>query len=167
MMTKKFSTIRYLVHILKTDSEPVIITKKSGSGSTSQNHCIFTAENPQPHPLAAGLLLKNDLMYQDEDFIEDSLQAWLDFRDVYLKRILAKEGDLVCAYCSKPHLEIGGKEPKDLAINNTNPNLATIDHILAKANGGAKYDESNLCVACKKCNTSKGVKPVELFMQKK
>ena len=40
-----------------------------------------------------------------------------------------------------------------------NPNKkyaeATIDHIHPQAKGGKKYDESNLCVACRKCNERK------------
>ena len=151
---------------LVPNSEAVVISKFSSSGRTSQNHIIFTADNPHIKSLAAGVLLKNDLMYQDADFLEDDMWTWLEFREHYLKKQLTLKGDLVCVYCGKPHLEIGGRTPKDLILNNKNPNLATIDHILALSQGGAKYDENNLCVSCKKCNGKKGSKSVELFVQK-
>jgi 5-methylcytosine-specific restriction endonuclease McrA len=146
--------------------EVVTLTKKSNSGSTSVNQVIYTAANPHIKSLAAGLLLKNELMLQDVDYLEDELWIWLEFRERYLKKQLALHGDLVCVYCGKPHLEIGGRTPKDLILNNKNPNLATIDHILALSEGGARYDENNLCVACKKCNGKKGSKPVEQFKKK-
>lgn len=144
----------------------VILSKKSSSGMTSCNHVIFTAENPHIQSMAASLLLRNELMFQDVDFIEDSMWVWLEFRERYLKKQLALHGDLVCKYCGKPHLEIGGRTPKDLILNNKNPNLATIDHIVALANGGERYNENNLCVACKKCNGKKGTKPVEVFIKR-
>jgi len=116
--------------------------------------------------MAAGLLLRNKLLYQDVDFVEDSFWTWLKFRDEYLKKILKQKGDLVCSYCGKPHLEVGGLTPQELIQNNKNPNLATIDHITALANGGAKYDETNLTVSCKNCNKNKGTKEVGAFKEK-
>jgi len=145
---------------------PIILSKKSHSGSTVQNQIIFTANNPHIQSPAADLLLRNELMFQDVDYLEDNLWIWLEFRERYLKKQLALHGDLVCKYCGKPHLEIGGRTPKDIILNNKNPNLATIDHMVALANGGEKYNENNLCVACKKCNGNKGAKPIEVFTQK-
>lgn len=139
------------------------ITRKSSSGRTVHNHFIFESDNPHPQSWAARLLLKNELRIQDVDYLADELWVWLEFRENYLKEVLAKEGDLVCKYCGKPHLEIGGRTPEDLEINNKNPNLATVDHIIALDNGGEKYDKNNLCVACKKCNGKKGTKSIELF----
>jgi len=145
----------------------VTLTKKSSSGNTSRNHLIYFDENPHQKSLAALLLLNNELMYQDEDFILGDLATWLEFREQYLTKKLAENGDLVCKYCGKNHLEIGGRAPKDLAVNNKNPNLATVDHIVALSEGGEKYNEKNMCVCCKKCNSKKGSKPAEAFKPKK
>lgn len=153
--------------IIHTQEELVILSKKSGSGSTVQQHIIFSADTPHIQSLAAGLLLRNELMLQDVNYLNSDFLSWLEFREQYLKKQLELHGALICAYCGKPHLEIGGRTPKDLFLNNKNPNLATIDHITALANGGEKYNEKNLCVSCKKCNRKKGTKSVEKFMKNK
>lgn len=142
----------------------ITLTRKSKSGSSSQNHIIFTEENPHPNSLAASILLKNDLMIQDEKLLE--LCTWLKFREEYLNKILKQKGDLVCKYCGKQHLEIGGRELKDFHGNNKNKNLATIDHINPLSNDGKKYDETNMCVDCKKCNGKKGNKNIDEFINK-
>jgi hypothetical protein len=154
---------------MTTDKNPVVFTKTSKSGTTTQNDFIFPVEDPHPHSLAAALLLRNFFRLQDVDYLEDtrSLEVWLEFREIYLKKILERDGDLVCKYCGKIHLEVGGRTPEDLKRNNKNPNLATIDHIQALANGGERFNEKNLAVACKKCNKDKGTKSVEDFNPKK
>lgn len=81
-----------------------------------------------------------------------------------MNKKLKENGELICAYCGKKHLEIGGKTAKDLRENNKNPKLATVDHIRALSEGGEKYDEKNCVVACKKCNSRKGSKPICLFL---
>lgn len=146
--------------------EPIVLSKKSSSGATSQNHVIFTKDNPHIKSMAAGLLLKNKLMLQDADYIESDYNTWLKFRENYLNKQLELHGDLVCKYCGKPHLEIGGKTPDEVMKNNKNPNLATVDHIIPLSEDGEKYNERNLCVACKKCNREKGNMPVGLFLEK-
>jgi 5-methylcytosine-specific restriction endonuclease McrA len=150
-----------------TDGVLVILSRKSNSGSTVEQQIIFSADTPHQKSLAAGLLLKNELMLQDVDYLENDLWVWLEFREQYLKEQLELHGDLVCAYCGKPHLEIGGRTPQDLILNNKNPNLATIDHIVALANGGEKYYEKNLCVSCRECNQKKGTKPLYIFLENK
>lgn len=152
--------------IIHTQEEPVILSKKSSRGNTVQQHIIFSTA-PHIQSLAAGLLLRNELMLQDVNYLNSDFLSWLEFREQYLKKQLELHGALICAYCGKPHLEIGGRTPKDLFLNNKNPNLATIDHITALANGGEKYNEKNLCVSCKKCNRKKGTKSVEKFMKNK
>ena len=142
-----------------------IITKTTKSGSTKINNIVFEG-SPYEKSLASYIFLKEELLFQDVDFLNDELKIWLEFREAYLNKILKKEGDLVCAYCGKKHLEIGGKNPQDLPINNKNPKLATIDHIVPLTENGPKYDEENLCVACKKCNTRKGSKSAVHFKEK-
>ncbi|MEQ9622183.1 RNA-guided endonuclease IscB [Coleofasciculus chthonoplastes] len=41
-----------------------------------------------------------------------------------------------------------------------------VEHIHPKAKGGTNRI-SNLCLACEKCNTKKGIKPIEQFLKKK
>lgn len=145
---------------------PTIITRgTSKTGKTIQQHIIFPNNFPHPKSLAALLLLNNDLFAQDETFMNDDLTSWLEFRENYLKQQLQENEDLICKYCGKPHLEIGGRTPSDLILNNKNPNLATIDHIVPLTEGREKYNPKNLCVACKKCNKDKGAKSAEQFMK--
>lgn len=147
----------------------IITFDNSSSGLTKQNHVIYNDENPIPESLASAILLKEELIKQDETHIEKErdYKKWLEFREEYLKEVLDEKGDLVCAYCNKPHLEIGGRSKKELALNNKNPNLATIDHIHALSKGGARYDKKNLCVSCRDCNKDKADKPAETFVPKK
>jgi 5-methylcytosine-specific restriction endonuclease McrA len=104
---------------------------------------------------------------QDEDYIEStgSLWKWLDAREVYLKRREEQNGgNLVCDYCGRERLEIGGKKPEDLNKNNKNPNLATIDHIHPLADEGEQYNENNMCVSCKTCNRKKSKRSLEDYL---
>ena len=141
---------------------------RSKTGATIQQHIVFVDQDPHPNSLASLVLLNYDFRIQDVDFLkqEDDLAFWLEFREIYLLEQLNLHGDLVCTYCGKKHLEIGGKTNVDLILNNKNPRLATIDHIVALANGGEKYNKKNLCVACKRCNGKKGTKHVETFKNK-
>jgi len=75
----------------------------------------------------------------------------------YLERKIEKQGDLVCEFCGKEHLEIGQILPSKLRLNNKNKNLATIDHLLAKSKYPLlEYKEYNFAVSCKVCNRNKG-----------
>lgn len=147
---------------------PSIIKYKSSPKATTAQYHIILEDVPHPQSMASAILLREYLKAQDIDYINsiDSLSAWLEFREKYLVKTFMATGDLVCAYCGRPHLEIGGRNPEDLHKNNRNPNLATIDHITALSNGGNKYDENNLCVSCKKCNNKKNNKDVEAFKAK-
>ena len=35
---------------------------------------------------------------------------------------------------------------------------ATVDHVVARANGGSEYDPANLVACCRRCNSRKGGK---------
>jgi len=147
-----------------------VITKNSGSGRTKQNQIILCDKNAYIKSRAAYLLLRNKLMFQDEDYLEElnSLWDWLDFREEFLLEEQKKMGgNLKCHYCPKDHLEIGGKRPEDLAANNKNKRLATVDHVLATSEGGKKYDKSNMVVSCRKCNGKKSNKSYEDFVDEK
>ena len=119
-------------------------------------------EDPHVKSLASAILLKMHYLFLDDT--RDNYNVWLKFREHYLISQKLTKGDLVCHYCGKVHLEIGGRRPEDNGPNNKNPNLATIDHVVPLSKGGNKYDESNLVVACKKCNKKKAAKDVNEFV---
>jgi len=147
----------------------IIIKKSSGSGRTVQRQIVYCDKTASVKSRAAYVLLRDKLLMQDEDFIENckNLWDWLDIREVYLKRIQKENnGNLRCDYCGREYLDIGGKRPQDLEVNNKNKNLATVDHIIAKVDGGDKYNEDNMCVACKKCNGKKGKLTLENFLDR-
>jgi hypothetical protein len=106
---------------------------------------------------ASYILLREKLSELDDEFLneKEELVKWLLFRENLLKEKLEKEKELICVYCGKRHLEIGGRTAKDLRDNNKNPKLATIDHVNPLSNGGKKYDPKNCVVSCKKCNKRK------------
>ena len=103
-------------------------------------HTVLTRT---PHISSLGALVLLNRQLRDQELAE-----WLAFRDIYLAKQREIHGDLICVYCGKPGLLEEG-------ANNV---LATIDHIIPKCEGGSKFDEENLCVACFKCNQKKGRK---------
>ena len=112
---------------------------------------------------SAYILLREKLSELDDEFLNEKVE-WLNFRENFLKKQLKNDKELVCVYCGKRHLEIGGKTAKDLRENNKNPNLATVDHIKPLSEDGEKYNEENCVVSCKKCNNKKDSKPICLFL---
>jgi hypothetical protein len=80
----------------------------------------------------------------------------------YLRKRLKEDKELVCVYCGKKPLHLipadKKKTKKDLH------SLATVDHIVARSNGGDPYDERNVCVACHPCNNRKGSRSVNEFI---
>lgn len=144
-----------------------ILFNVSRTGATKQNHIIID-ENVNIKSLAALVLLNEDLKYQDEDYIEKTseLQNYLNKRYYYLSTILCNNGDLVCKYCGKHHLEVGHRLLRYSILDSKNDKLATIDHIVPKsAHLIDPMDENNWCVSCKNCNKEKGSKSVEEFIK--
>lgn len=145
----------------------IVFSRKTRNGGTKINDIIYHEFDASIKSRAAYVLLSEKLHAQDEDFLAktDSLWVWLDAREVYLKKRQEKNnGNLVCDYCGKEHLEIGGKRPQDLIKNNKNKNLATIDHIHPLSDEGEKFNEENMCVSCKTCNKKKGKISLEDFL---
>ena len=143
------------------------ITKSSRKNADKISEIIYDEVNASIKSRAAYVLLRNKLHLQDEDYINrlGGLWKWLDVREVFLtRRQKENSGNLVCDYCGKEHLEIGGKKPEDLSKNNKNSQLATVDHIHPLVNDGEKYNEENMCVSCKKCNRTKGEKSLEDYL---
>ena len=93
-----------------------------------------------------------------------------EFLGIYLKKrrkfLFTKkglnDGNLVCEYCGKEHLDVGLNDvtsKKNRSINSWNKNLATIDNFFP-VNGHNKlfWNTDNWVVACKKCNNKKADK---------
>lgn len=129
---------------------------KSKTGNTKCNHIIYN-ENVSIKSQSSLILLNEYLAEQDEDNLNAKLelQEYLNKRHTFLENEL-KKGDLVCHYCGKEHLEIGFREIELSNLNNKNPKLATIDHVIPVSSGIDFLDETNWVVSCKKCNNRKG-----------
>ena len=67
---------------------------------------------------------------------------WRRFRKQVLARHRASNGYLCPGYETAPHLA----------------DRLGVDHIVARANGGAMYDEANVQVLCSECNGRKGTR---------
>lgn len=106
---------------------------------------LILIEDPHVKSRAAFLRLRKKLIVADDS----SRAYWLRFRLQLLTTWLAERGDLVCHYCGKPHLLI-----EDYDVNK----VATLDHVMPLAKGGARYDVDNLVVACSPCNAKKADK---------
>ena len=77
-------------------------------------------------------------------------KGWLRFRLETLERWQAERGSLHCHYC--------GLGPLVIDTDNRDPMVATLDHRIPRAKGGAEFDLNNLVVACSPCNQKKGDK---------
>ena len=105
---------------------------KSTTGNTRFTHVIYNEDDVSSKSLSSLILLNDYLRERDEDFLskENELQEYLNRRYLFLLRTKRREGDLVCHYCGKEHLEVGYRHAKLANLNNTNPRLATIDHVI-------------------------------------
>jgi len=125
----------------------IIVKRVSRTGLVTVQETVFCEDDADIKSRAAYVLLCNKLHYQDEGYLSrtEHLWQWLDTREVFLtRRQKENNGNLVCDYCGKGHLDVGGKKPEDLRANNVNKNLATVDHIQALYNEDAKFDEANM-----------------------
>jgi hypothetical protein len=137
------------------------ITKSRKHDKVKFNDLIYV-DYPHINSRAGYILLRHYFFFQGPHF--DEMNKWLNFRHIYLSKVLKKEGDLVCHYCGETHLVIGHRDVHLMAKNTRNKKLATIDHINPLGGGGNKYDESNFVVSCKKCNNKKADKPYDEYM---
>lgn len=68
-----------------------------------------------------------------------------------LRRYLRRRDGNLCCWCHEPMLfglkRAEGEKP--------NPEMATLEHIIPKAGGGAKWDAANLALAHQRCNTTR------------
>jgi 5-methylcytosine-specific restriction endonuclease McrA len=107
-------------------------------------------------------LLYNKLRAEDdsEDWATE-LKRWLPFRKELLQEH-KEEDKLRCAYCGRDDLVEGYHEFEKKHLNMKIPNLATIDHIHPLSLGGKKYHKPNCCVSCRRCNSKKGNKLINV-----
>lgn len=133
------------------------ITHKSNRGKTRHTDIIFFEVN-DAKSLASYVLLKDQLMKQDEDYIERGrlIAKRINFSREYLLEMQREKGSITCTYCGKTDLVIELQEMKV-----PNDRLATVDHIVPKSRGGAHYDRRNIAPCCGTCNTKKGNKMLE------
>lgn len=100
----------------------------------------------EPHPQSRGMLvLLCRALLRKVAF--RGYQGWLRFRLELLERWQSERGELRCHYCSKGPLMI--------EVDNKHPMVATLDHVIPRSKGGANMNESNLVVACYRCNQKK------------
>lgn len=131
-----------------------IITHKSKTGSTKQQHVLYG--EPTSGTLADYMLLKEDYKSKDIDHILKDIgwQVRLFYHfNFLLKRMIDCDNNLVCVYCGQEHLVIqpvGMVVPKDI--------MATVDHFTAKGKGGDHFNEDNMVVSCSDCNGKKADK---------
>lgn len=143
--------------------QPQRIINKSSSGSTIFMNSIFM-EPSSSKCFSSLLLLTNWYKELDPDEIEKRERRFrlIALSRDFLSSVLEKDGHLKCTYCSKDNLQIefeGMKVQKNI--------MATTDHIVAISKGGAIYDYENLCVACFYCNSKKGDKDLQTFLNKR
>lgn len=137
------------------------IVKSSSSGRTKEIEIVYFDENLSSKSRAAYILLKDELRFQDVDYIEtlSFRSEEIEFSRNYLTKEKELNGDLVCSYCGRPHLEI---EYEGMLIPERKK--ATVDHIVPVSKGGDKFSPKNIRVACSPCNTKKGDKDVNIFL---
>ena len=139
-----------------------IIELGQSKGRMIKKRITIHIDNPHTKSRAAYEILKEKLTFNDVDYHD--IHEWLEFREIYLLKQKALNGGILkCHYCPKEGLDIGGRStPQELAKNNKNKNLATIDHVIPLSKGGERYNEKNLVVSCKKCNQKKDNKILKL-----
>lgn len=112
---------------------------------------IIKHEDCSIKSLASLILLRNDLLQQDEDYITADWRTQVEFNTRFLKFKLIEKGVLTCVYCQKTNLFIN----EDFNRDPPKEFLATADHVIPKVKGGAPMSYSNLVVACWTCNKNK------------
>jgi len=128
-------------------------------------HLIDVSE-PHIQSPASYLLLKNIYKLRERKEGRTAVpewRRWLTYRNKYLKKQKKlNKGNLVCSYCGTQYLDANTNNP----FRKRERRDATVDHIVAQANGGDKYSEDNMCVCCSGCNGRKKDLSVEEFKRR-
>jgi 5-methylcytosine-specific restriction endonuclease McrA len=82
-------------------------------------------------------------------------KAWNKARRSFLDVEFKKHGTLTCHYCHRTDLKKKDKQSH---------NVATVDHVIAKSNGGNELSHANFVVACNTCNRKKSNQSVDKFI---
>lgn len=106
--------------------------------------------SPHPQSLAALVLLTKKLAPRPISY-----KTWLKYRKHLLKKMQREVGVLRCFYCHKGPLK---------AHTDDDNELATLDHVKPLSKGGERFHSSNIVVACYRCNSRKGSKDVNEFL---
>jgi 5-methylcytosine-specific restriction endonuclease McrA len=131
---------------------------QGGSERKRYVHKIYV-DNPHDQSYTSYVLLRNELLLQDTDYIESEWKQRVEFSRQYLRARLKKDGHLTCQYCSKTGLVI---EEENMKV--PDKIKATIDHIVPLSKGGSLKDYDNIVIACYRCNTKKGSKNLHDFL---
>ncbi len=137
-----------------------LVEFKSQRGHVLESHSIYFKVD-QPNTLASLILLKNDLLFNDERNRRSYgfRCKMIEFSRTYLTSVQEKYQTLYCTYCGKPDLII---ELAGMRVNNKK--MATIDHIEPISKGGGLIDTKNVTCCCSKCNSEKSNKDVLTFL---
>ena len=119
---------------------------------------IFPTD-PHPHSRASYVSLAWYLYLVSEECKLKDRVYWLKFRFELLMKWQHARKELRCEYC--------GFGPLIIQARNEHPNVATLDHIIARSQKGAEYEEGNLRVACHNCNDQKGSLSEDEFLKMK
>ena len=114
------------------------------------NHLVHIKDVPASSYAASVLLHK---VYKQME-----RKAWNRSRSAFLDDELKKHGVLTCHYCKRTNLKRRGGKIQE---------KATVDHILAKSEGGHELAHENFVVACESCNRKKSNISQEEFLSSK
>lgn len=137
------------------------VVTKSHSGQTVFVQTVYF-EVTSPKTYAAAVLLNNYYLSLDETNLKSfaGRMKMISFSRRFLTNVKRETSCLVCAYCKRPELII---ERKGMKVPNRKK--ATIDHVVPISDRVNPFDETNLVVACGKCNSKKSNMPVEEFLK--
>lgn len=137
--------------------------KDNISKNRKHYHIVFNInDNPKTH--ASSILLKNYYRERDIDFQEEN--DWIYYfivrRHFLRKKKKENGGYWVCHYCNKP---IYGIQKRNKLFQKGRKNMITVDHIVARYNGGDSLITSNMVESCVKCNERKGTMSYDNFIK--
>lgn len=111
---------------------------------------------------AAYMLLVNKLRKMDKT---TDWRTNVGFRHKFLRAFKNKHGEPFCEYCGKHPLIA---DDKGLTYNKgkiVKEWLATLDHIIPRSKGGARFSKDNIKLCCPKCNMKKGNLSIKEFKE--
>ena len=125
-----------------------------------QNHIYMIPETNRSRSAYILLYDKRKALDDSEDWATE-LKRWLLFRKEFLQSEIVDD-KLTCSYCGRDDLIEGYHESHKKHLNHGFANLATVDHIHPLSKNGEKYNRDNCCVSCRRCNSKKGNKIIDV-----